>query len=181
MRKLSATLFALACLTFLATAAAAQDLKIGIVDMQQAMEQSKPGKKALSQLEEDFEKMKSDLNEEKSELEKMRQEIQKQSLVLSQEAKIDKETQYKNKVRDFQDMYKTYQQKMQLKEKKLRGPILEKMVQVIQDYGQDNGFTMIVEKNKSGIVYNQEGIEITQKIIERLNQTWEPSSSDGNS
>jgi len=183
MRKLLATLSALAVLTaaMAGSMAQAQEIKIGVVDMQEVMEKSEPGKKATAQIEEEFEKLKSELDAEQAKLEKMRQEMQKQRMALSQEAQIDKETEFKNKVRDFQDMYKTYQQKMQLKQKKLREPIIDRMLEIIHEFGQKNDFTMIVERQNSGVVFHQDRVDITQQIIKRLNAWEKDQKSSGNS
>ena len=150
----------------------AQDIKLGVVDLQAVMEKSEPGQKAIKQLQSEFEEMKSELDKKKAAIDKLRQEMQKQSLVLSQEAQLDKETEYKQKVRDFQDLYQNYQRKMQLKEQKLREPIIQKLVGIIKDYGKDNGYTLIMDKKNSGVVYNSDAIEITKPVISKLNRTW---------
>jgi outer membrane protein len=152
--------------------ALAQDLKVGVVDLQKVLEQSEPGQKALSHLKDRFEGMKSKLETKKQELDQLRQQIQKQSLVLSQEAKIDKQTEYKQKARDFQDLYQSYKRKMQLKEQQLREPIIETLVKVVDEYGKEHDYTVILDKNNSGVVFNQKAVEITEKIIARLNETW---------
>ncbi len=163
---------ALSLFVLLAGPALAADLKIAVVDLQEVLEKSDPGQKAISQLQDDFKGMKEELDEKKSTVDELRQQIQKQSLVLSQEAKIDKETEYKQKVRDFQSLYQSYQKKMKLKEQKLRQPIIEELVKVIRDYGQRNNYTMVMDKKNSGVVYNADSIEITNKIIVELNKAW---------
>lgn len=163
---------ALSLFVLLAGPALAADLKIAVVDLQEVLEKSDPGQKAISQLQDDFKGMKEELDEKKSKVDELRQQIQKQSLVLSQEAQIDKETEYKQKVRDFQSLYQSYQKKMKLKEQKLRQPIIEELVKVIRDYGQRNNYTMVMDKKNSGVVYNADSIEITSKIIVELNKAW---------
>jgi outer membrane protein len=150
----------------------AEDIKLGVVDLQEVMEKSEPGQKAIKQLQSEFTEMKSELDKKKAAIDKLRQELQKQSLVLSQEAQLDKETEYKQKVRDFQDLYQNYQRKMQLKEQKLREPIIEKLVGIIKDYGQKNEYTLIMDKKNSGVVYNSKTIEITKPVIAELNKVW---------
>lgn len=169
---------ALAALFLISSPAWCQQLKIGIVDLQQVLEQSEPGKQAMEKLEKDFQDMKSKLDKKKSMLDKMREEIQKQSMMLSEEAQVDKESEYKQKVREFQEMYKNYQKKMQSKEQKLRDPIINKLVDIIQDYGEKNNYTLIMDKKSSGIVYNTEAIELTSKIIARLNNVWKKEHSE---
>ena len=91
-------------------------------------------------------------------------------MMLSQEAKLDKETQYKRKVRDFQDMGQNYQRKLQQAEQNLSKPIIEKLLTVVQDYGKKNGYTAIFDKQASGLVYQQDSVDLTNAIIAELNK-----------
>ena len=101
--------------------------------MQAVIAKSEPGLKAMEQLKSQFKGMKDNLDAQKKSLDSLREELQKQSMMLSQEAKLDKETQYKRKVRDFQDMGQNYQRKLQQAEQNLSKPIIEKLLTVIQN------------------------------------------------
>ena len=103
-------------------------------------------------------------------LDTLKDELQKQSMMLSQEAKLDKEAQYKRKVRDFQDMGQSYQRKLQQAEQSLSKPIIDKLLEVIQDYGKKNGFTAIFDKQASGLVFSQDNVDVTSAIIAELNK-----------
>ena len=164
-------LLLLAMLLFAAPLGAAS-LKVGVVDMKEIIEKSEPGQKALEELSGEFEGMKEKLEEKKAELQDMREELQKQSLVLSQEAKQDKEFEFKRKVRDFQDLYKNYQRKMKMQEQKLSEPIIEKLAEVIKDYGKEHNYTMIIDKRNSGLVFADDAVDITNKIMVKLNKIW---------
>ncbi len=153
-----------------------EDIKIAVVDLQQVLEKSDPGQKAINKLKSEFSDIKGKLDKKKSEIDKLREEIQKQSLVLSQEAQIDKETAYKQKVRDFKDLYQSYQKKMQLKEQKLREPIIKELVEVIRGYGKNHGYTLILDKKNGGVIYNNEAIEITNQVIVKLNKVWQKNN-----
>ena len=43
--------------------------------------------------------------------------------------------------------------------------ILEELLQVAQNLGKSEGYTMILEKTESSIVYADESIDITDKVI----------------
>lgn len=163
--------FLLTCFLILSmSAAASAESKIGFVDMQAVIAKSEPGLKAMEQLKTQFQGMKDNLDAQKKSLDALREELQKQSMMLSQEAKLDKETQYKRKVRDFQDMGQNYQRKLQQAEQNLSKPIIEKLLGVVQDYGKKNGYTAIFDKQASGLVYQQDNVDLTNAIIAELNK-----------
>jgi outer membrane protein len=91
-------------------------------------------------------------------------------MMLSQEAKLDKEAQYKRKVRDFQDMGQSYQRKLQQAEQSLSKPIIDKLLAVLQEYGKKNGYTAIFDKQASGLVFSQDNVDLTNTIIAELNK-----------
>jgi len=124
----------------------------------------------MEQLKTQFKDMKDNLDAQKKGLDTLKDELQKQSMMLSQEAKLDKETQYKRKVRDFQDMGQSYQRKLQQAEQNLSKPIIDKLLEVIESYGKKNGYTAIFDKQASGVIYGQESVDLTNAIMAELNK-----------
>ena len=166
MRAFILTCFFVLCLSLTAGA----ETKIGFVDMKMVIAKSEPGSKAMEQLKTQFKDMKDNLDAQKKSLDTLKEELQKQSMMLSQEAKLDKEAQYKRKVRDFQDMGQNYQRKLQQAEQNLSKPIIDTLIQVIQDYGKKNGFTAIFDKQASSLLFSQDNIDVTTTIIAELNK-----------
>jgi outer membrane protein len=157
-------------LVFCLAATASAEIKIGFVDMKGVIAKSESGSKAMEQLKSQFKDMKDNLDAQKKSLDALKDELQKQSMMLSQEAKLDKEAQYKRKVRDFQDMGQNYQRKLQQAEQSLSKPIIDKLLAVVQDYGKKNGFTAIFDKQASGLVFHQDSVDVTNAIIAELNK-----------
>ncbi|MDY0275446.1 MAG: OmpH family outer membrane protein [Desulfomicrobium sp.] len=156
-------------LLFVATTVSA-NTKIAIVDMKAVIAQSEAGIKAMDQLKTQFKDMKDNLDAQKKSLDTLKDELQKQSMMLSQEAKMDKEDQYKRKIRDFQDMGQNYQRKLQQAEQDLSKPIIDKLVQVVDDYGKKNSYDIIFDAPTSGVIFAQDHVDVTQAIITELNK-----------
>ena len=166
MRAFILTIFLVFCMALTAGA----ETKIGFIDMKAVIAKSEPGSKAMEQLKSQFKDMKDNLDTQKKALDTLKDELQKQSMMLSQEAKMDKETQYKRKVRDFQDMGQSYQRKLQQAEQSLSKPIIDKLLEVIESYGKKNGYTAIFDKQASGVIYGQESVDLTNAILAELNK-----------
>ncbi|WP_291319641.1 OmpH family outer membrane protein [Desulfonatronospira sp.] len=149
------------------------DNKIGIVEVQRILESSEPGKQALGQLTLRFEEMRDDLEQERAEVERMRQELQQQSMVLSQEAQQDMEAELRQKMQQFQQKYQSYQARMQQEEQELSDPIIDLLFEVIDDFADKKGFDMILDAQGSGIIYARDAMNITDELMEEVNQAWE--------
>ena len=150
----------------------AEKIKIGVVDLQYVLEKCEAGKAAISKLKAEFKELKEKLDKKKKAIDELRQHLEKQRLMLTQEAQLDKELEYKQKVQEFKTLYSTYQQKMQIKERQLREPIVKELQKVLQEYGRQNNFTIILDKRNSGVVYNNDKVDITKEIIVKFNQAW---------
>jgi outer membrane protein len=161
------------CMLLLSVAAAhAQTQKIGVCNMTEVFQKSVPGEKAMSQLQNKYKGMKEELETKKKNLEEMRQDMQKQSMVLSQEAKRNKEVEFMKQSRDLQGLFQTYQEQMKGEEDRLSKPILETLQEVLGEYGNDNGFAVILDTRNSGIVFADDTIDVTDEIISELNKAW---------
>ena len=77
----AAALVALALLALAVPASA--DIKVGIVDLQRALNESAAGKKAKEQFKGEFDKTQNALKGEKDRLDRMKDDLDKQSVVLS--------------------------------------------------------------------------------------------------
>ncbi len=166
MRTFILSMFCVLCLSTSAFA----ETKIAFVDMKAVISKSDAGIKAMDSLKAQFKDMKDNLDAQKKSLGALKEELQKQSMMLSQEAKLDKETQYKRKVRDFQDMGQNYQRKLQQAEHDLSKPIIGKLVEIMQEYGKKNGYTAIYDKQSAGLIYHEPSLDVTNAIIAELNK-----------
>lgn len=171
MRKV---LLLTACLLFVLTtvARAADAIKIGIVEMDKIVRNSEPGQSALNKLKEQFKDVKETMDKQKAEIDKMRDEMEKQSLVLSQEAKMDKQTMFQRKVRDFQDNAQNYQRKMKAEEDKLSKPVLELIMQVVQDFGKKNGYGLLMDGRGAGVVFASDTVNVTDEVLVEVNKAF---------
>ncbi len=150
----------------------AADLKFGYINLKEVISKSEPGQKAMKELKQKFEGMKKDLDKQKKEIDELQASLRKQSLVLSQDAKMDKELEFKRKVRDFQDVYQNYQMRMKQDEQRLSAPILQQLVTIIKNYGKKHKYTMVFDSNSSGLLYADDATNLSGKIIKELNAAW---------
>lgn len=155
-----------------AAAPALAEVKIGIIDAQEVLEKSEPGQTVMSEFKGKAEGVKKELERRKDEIEKLREEMEKQSLVLSQDAKQDKELEFKRKVRDYQDYVQVTQRNLQVENDRLSKPVLEILHKVLKEYGKKNKFTLIVDAKTPGVVYADEASDVTKQVILELNKAW---------
>jgi len=160
------------CLLGPGAALAQAEIKIGVIDVQEVLEKSEPGQTVMAEFKAKADDIRKELEKRKSDIEKLREEMEKQSLVLSQDAKQDKELEYKRRVRDYQDYVQVTQRTLQTENDRLSRPVMEMLGGVLKDYGQRNKYTLIVDSKAPGLVYTNEGNDVTKQVILELNKAW---------
>jgi outer membrane protein len=144
--------------------------KIGVVDMQQALQTVDAGKKAKAQLERDFNAKKKELETEKAAIDKAGAEFKKQSLVMSDEARSKKQAELQERVMKFQELTNRSQQEIQQKEQELTSPILGKLRSIIGEIAKQKGYTVILEKNENTVLFSRDADDMTNEVISAFNK-----------
>jgi Skp family chaperone for outer membrane proteins len=52
---------------------------------------------------------------------------------------------------------------------RLEAPLRAKLLEIIEQVGKDQDFTLILRRDTPGVMYSREAIDITQVVIQRFN------------
>ena len=115
-------------------------------------------------------KLSKSLEKRKNEVEKLKEELEKKGLLLNEEERDALERDYREKLGDFERVYKNLQQELQIKDRQLTGRILEDLRQVVQGIGEQGSYTVILEGNNTVVLYGAKAIDLTDTIIKAYNQ-----------
>jgi outer membrane protein len=159
------SLFLLAPLTIYA-----EEIKLGYVDLQRALNDSEAGKTAKEKFKGEVDKAEQSLEKRKNEVEKLKEELEKKGLLLNEEQRDALERDYRDKLGEFERVYKNLQQELQIRDRQLTGRILEDLRQVVQGIGEQGSYTVILEGNNTVVLYGAKAIDLTDTIIKAYNQ-----------
>ena len=151
------------------SAAAQAEAKIGMVDLQRAINETEDGRRAKNKLQGIFKKKQKELDSKQTELKKMKESIEKQKKVLSKAALQSKLETYQKSFVQLQTTYVEYQKELASKEGQLTKGILEQMQSILRRIGQAEGYTMIVERNEGGVVWVPSHLDLTDRLIQSYN------------
>ncbi|RLB50236.1 MAG: OmpH family outer membrane protein [Deltaproteobacteria bacterium] len=145
-------------------------VRVAVVDMQRALNETEDGRRAKAQLKRLFKRRQQALDKAQNELKKMKEDIEKQRDVLSQKALQSRLEQYQKVFVELQTTYVEYQRELAQKEAKLTKGILERMAGILQRMGQRDGYTLIVERNEGGVMWVPSNLDVTDELIQRYNK-----------
>jgi outer membrane protein len=149
--------------------AIASEIKIGIVDMQRAIQTSSTGKKAKEELEQAFNKKKKELQSEESNLKKLQEEFQKKQAALSDSAKKEQQAKLQEKFVKYQELLQKSQAEIQKKEQEMSEPIIQKIREKVSEIAKKKGYDLVLEKNENLVIYSLDKDDITEEVMKSLN------------
>jgi outer membrane protein len=161
--------FGLAAALFWGTAAQAETIKIGVVDIDQAISSTEEGKAAREEFarkQRDAEALLRPMYERYKTLE---DELKAKKFVLSDEALFQKQLDLAEMRNQIQNKMKELEGQLKVDQKRLEGPLTAKLVDIIEDIGKTKGFTMILRRGTPGVLYTREALDITDLVIEKYN------------
>jgi outer membrane protein len=155
--------------TFCGNAWSSQPVKIGYIDLQKIIEQSTKGKELrerVQQLRKEKEKI---LSAKQEELVRMRQDFQQKAMTLSDKARLDKEQELRQKELEFQNLSESFRQEVLMEGKKLQMLMFKELAEIVQKIGQQEGYTMIIDKDAT--LYVSDSIDITDKVLKQYDSS----------
>jgi len=145
--------------------ALAAELKIGCVDIQKAMNECNAGKEAKKTIGKEMEKLQRLFAERQKELQAMKETLEKQAPMLTQDARATKEKEFQSKVRDYQRWLEDNQKEIQQKGIEMERNILLGLQKVIKKLGEEEGYTLVLEKNEMIVLFASKSIDLTDRVI----------------
>ena len=141
------------------------ELKIGSVDIQKAVNECQAGKEAKKNLLNEMEKFQKMVADRQKELQGMKESLEKQAPMLTQEARTAKEKDYQVKVREFQRWGEDSQNEVNQKRGQVERGIAQDLLKVVQKIGAEEGYTIILEKNETIVLYTNSALDLTERVI----------------
>jgi outer membrane protein len=145
--------------------AATEELKIGFVDMQKAIQEVASGKKAKKELEEEFNKKKKELEKKEADIKKMGEDFEKRSMAMNEDARMKKQQELQGEMRKYQETAGKAQMEIQKRERELTQPIVTKLRSIIEDIAKKENYTMILERQENSVMFAKKEIDLTERII----------------
>jgi outer membrane protein len=150
-------------------AAFAEEVKLGYVDLQRALNETEDGRKAKASLKKVFDQKQKELNEQQDALKKDIEDLDKKRTLLPADKLRDKEAELQSRLQKVQQTYVRHQQDLQTKEQEATAKIFERMNRIINKIAVAENFSMILDKNQSAVIYAKAHLDLTNELIRRYN------------
>ncbi len=158
-------IFAVLILLLLGSPGWAQDnIKVGVFDLQIAINESKAGKKAKARFRDQVKKAEADLLKEKKAVERLKSDIDKKGPLLKPQERKNLGREFQRRAKGFQRRMRDHQEELQQREGEMTAEIINEIRKVVLEFGKKENFTIIFERGE--VLYYNEAINLTKTVID---------------
>lgn len=158
-----------------ASPARAEDTKIGIIDSQRIFSEFQEAKDAQAVFEQEMQQWNTDLETLERDIVAQQEKIRSQSLLLSKEKLDELQRELDGMVQTWEnrksDVFDPNRGKAVQRNQELSAPINEKIATVVERIGTEGGYTLILDVATVNVVFQADGVDITDRVLEELEKT----------
>jgi outer membrane protein len=166
MRRLMLSL----ALALAARASFAQNVKIGYVDVQRAVQEVEEGKQARARLKAELDQKRANLDQKRANLEKMKADYDKQAPVLSEDAKRKKQEDLQKAYIEAQNEAGQMQEELSGKEQEAMQNISKRLLAVVAEISDKENFSFVLDK--AALLYAPAASDVTNEVVRRYNERY---------
>ncbi len=157
---------------------AAKEQKVGFVNTEYIIKNYRTASDAQRAFETELDKYKRNADSLKTSYENGQAELESQKLMLSDQAKsarLIEITQLKKTYDDYLTSVWGTGGKIEQKNRELITPIVQKIQGVVEQIAAKDGYSLILDASESKIVYAQNGLDLTDEVLDELNKDYAPT------
>ena len=153
-----------------AVGASAEELKIAVVDVDQAINATDQGKKAREELQGKQKAAEAQLKPLLDKGKALAGEIQEKRFVLSEDALRKKQLDLAEIQSDLRAKGAELEGQFKVDYERIVGPLRSKLLDIITEVGKEQGYTLVIERATPGLIYAKETLDITDLVVQRFNK-----------
>jgi outer membrane protein len=146
------------------------NIKIGVIDLEQAWSSTEEGKEVRDQLQRKLRAAEAKMQPMIENFQQLQKEMQEMQHVLSKDALQKRQFDLVELKGQLENESAGLEQQLKLEEARLTSPLREKFVAVVDEIGRDKGFSLILLRGAPGIMYSREALDITDLVVEAFNK-----------
>ena len=150
---------------------AASLLKVAVVDLQSALNATSEGLAAKESLKKKHMAKQEEVDAMKQELQTMEEKIK--SPVLSESAQAEMKEKYRQKRAELLEFVAMAKEEEEKENQQLSARILSGLIKITQEIAKGENYTLVLEKSGSGVVYFEDGMDITDRIVKIYNERYQ--------
>lgn len=150
---------------FVATGASAQELKIGVVNIQALLQAAPQTKTSMEALQEEFAPRERTVLAKQKELEELSEKAQRDLAVMGDGERRNMERDLREGQRELQRLQEEFVEDRNLRQNEELGKLQRLLLTEVDAFGKANGYDLILS---DGVVFGSGRVVITSQILEQI-------------
>ncbi len=145
--------------------------KIGVINVERLVQESALGKEAFNRVKKVSDGKKEEGDKLSKELREMEQKLADQGSAMAEDKRDTLQKSYQEKAIAFKRFQDDANRDLEAAQKKELSELERRVFPVINQVGKDKGFTLILNKFQSGLVFVDDSVDITDEVLKVFNTT----------
>jgi outer membrane protein len=154
--------------------AAAQELKVGVVNIQALMEQAPQTKTAMDALQEEFAPRQREYAAKQTQFEDLQAKAQKDFAVMGETERSNAERELRDLQREVTRLQNEFREDLNLRQNEELGKLQRSLLQEVQDYAEAEGYDLVVG---DGVLYASAGVNITDSVLQAVEASFQATGA----
>ena len=164
---------AIALLAAFATPAAAQEVRIGVVNVPLLMDRAPQTKEAMDALQEEFAPRQREFSAKAKEFEEKTEKFKKDAPVMSETERRNAEKELRDLQREVTRLQNEFQEDLNLRQNEELGRLQRTLLQEVQKYAQEQGYDLVVGE----ALFASNAVNITEEVLQAITTNYNATSS----
>ena len=167
--------FAAAALFFsMIVSANAQEVKIGVVNIPQLMEQAPQARVAMEALNEEFKPREREIVARQTEFQEMSEKVQRDLAVMGETERRNAEKELRDLQREVTRLQNEFREDLNLRRNEELGTLQRSLLKEVQDFAQAAGYDVVVG---DGVLYASSAVHITENVLRAMEANFQAAGN----
>ena len=165
MQRLVRVALAVVLISTLSGVAAAQELKIGVVNIPVLMERAPQAKVAMDELQDEFAPRQRTIVAKQTEFEELTERVRRDFDVMGETERRNAEKDLRDLQREVTRLQTEFREDLNLRRNEELGKLQRSLLKEVQDYAQTTNYDLVVG---DGVLYASSTINITELVLRAM-------------
>ncbi len=154
--------------------ASAQELRIGVVNIQALMEQAPQTKAAMDALQDEFAPRQREYAAKQKEFEELQAKAQKDVAVMGETERRNAERDLRDLQREVTRLQNEFREDLNLRQNEELGKLQRSLLQEVQDFAEREGYDLIVG---DGVLFASAAVNITNNVLQAIEASFQATGA----
>ena len=158
----------------LGNVAIAQEVKVGVVNIQQLMEQAPQARVAMEALTEEFKPREREIVAKQTEFQELSEKVQRDLAVMGETERRNAEKDLRDLQREVTRLQNEFREDLNLRRNEELGTLQRSLLKEVQDYAQASGYDLVVG---DGVLFASPAVNITENVLRAMEANFQAAGN----